>query len=545
MKKWLGNTAVIIGFLVFFSTAWSLPASVQEEPEGYQRLLDLFRQFREFQKPDMQEGIPDYTPKAMRTQREELKDFQKRLHAIDPFAWPLSKQVDYLLVQAEMNGLQFDHDVLRPWQRDPAFYVPITFQFGPKMYGSFSLPRLPLEGDRLSWLKMKLQGIPAILTQAKSNLTDGAADLWMLGIRSKNREIGLLEDYIPKLKVHHPDLVPEAEKAMRALKEFKSWLEKKQDDITDPAGIGIENYNWYLKHVKLMPYTLEELAAVCQREYERGLAGMKLEEHRNQNLPPMKPADNAEDYIEMYNQAQKHMYDFLKKEEVLTVPDYIRLNPETSWREADVRDYFKHVLDRYPLPLKAHDFVGHHPDAVRHRQDERPIRGISRLYFIDGSRAEALATGIEEILMHLGMLEPQPHARELTYNLIAFRAARGVSDLKMHANQMTLMEGFQYNIDKTPYGWVPEDSPTLWHDIELYMRQPSYGIGYTIGSVQLQKLIGDRGHQLGKEFELKTFMDSFLDAGMIPLALTRWEMTGLDDEIEFLWDRYRDRKSKE
>ncbi len=46
MKKWLGNTAVIIGFLVFFSTAWSLPASVQEEPEGYQRLLDLFRQFR-------------------------------------------------------------------------------------------------------------------------------------------------------------------------------------------------------------------------------------------------------------------------------------------------------------------------------------------------------------------------------------------------------------------------------------------------------------------------------------------------------------------
>ncbi len=145
---------VLAGFglwvLIFFPLA--LTGEAQTQTDGYQELLELFKEFREFQKPVMHNGVPDYTPKAMREQREELKGFQKRLHAIDPFARPVSKQVDYLLVQAEMNGLQFDHDVLQPWRRDPAFYVPITFQFGPKMHGSFSLPRLPLESDRLPWL---------------------------------------------------------------------------------------------------------------------------------------------------------------------------------------------------------------------------------------------------------------------------------------------------------------------------------------------------------------------------------------------------------
>lgn len=141
---------------------------------------------------------------------------------------------------------------------------------------------------------------------------------------------------------------------------------------------------------------------------------------------------------------------------------------------------------------------------------------------------------MEEILMHTGLLDERPRARELSYNLLAFRAARAISDLRLHSNEFTLMEGFRFNIDKTPYGWLPEDSATMWHDIELYMRQPTYGVGYLIGSVQLQKLMADCGFQLGEGFNLRTFMDEFLAAGMIPVTLIRWEMTGLDDELKKL-----------
>ena len=55
------------------------------------------------------------------------------------------------------------------------------------------------------------------------------------------------------------------------------------------------------------------------------------------------------------------------------------------------------------------------------------------------------------------------------------------------------------------------------------------------GKVHFMKLFRDRAQQLGDDFNLKEFMDEFLAAGQIPMALTRWEMTGYDDEIKKLW----------
>jgi uncharacterized protein (DUF885 family) len=140
--------------------------------------------------------------------------------------------------------------------------------------------------------------------------------------------------------------------------------------------------------------------------------------------------------------------------------------------------------------------------------------------------------------MHMGLLDRRPRARELTYNLLAFRAARSASDLLIHSNQFTFQQGYDFNIEKTPYRWLPADSPTMWHDLELYLRQPTYGVGYLIGSVQLQKLISDRGIQLEDKFVLKDLMDGFYASGMIPIALVRWEITGLDDEILKMWPEY-------
>ena len=188
-------TLILIFSSIFIILSYSVGESEKPSVQGedYEALVLLFREFREFQKPKVIGGVPDYTPEAMKKQASEIKDFQSRLASIDTRDWPISQQVDYYLVRAEMNGLEFDHRVLRPWFRDPAFYVPLTFQFGPKMYGSFRLPDLPLSEERIPWLRIKLQAIPKILEQAKGNLTEGAADLAMLGIRSKEREIALLD----------------------------------------------------------------------------------------------------------------------------------------------------------------------------------------------------------------------------------------------------------------------------------------------------------------------------------------------------------------
>lgn len=497
----------------------------------YKELVKLFNQFRKFQKPVVINGVPDYTPEAMKKQYEQLEYYQKKLREMDLSGWSVSRQVDYHLVRAEMNGLEFDHRVLRPWFRDPAFYVVIDFQFGPKMEGAFPLPPLPLSMEKKNWLKKKFQAIPKIIKQAKGNLTEGTSDLAMLGIRSKNREIDLLKDYMIQLQKFHPEMVIETKKILNVLVDFRHWLEKQRNSMTASSGIGKENYNWYLKHVQLLPYTWDEMMTISIREYERAMACMKLEEHKNRHLPLLKPAREEMFYVRQFNESQKFLLKFLEDQEIMTVPDFLKLRPIKSWKASSTPDYFKHVMDRDPLPLMPHDFVGHSPDENRTSIDNRPIRGGSRLYFIDGTRAEALATGIEEILMHVGLHDKRPRARELIYNLLAFRAARAISDLKMHSNEYTLAEGFRFNVQKTPYRWLPADSPTMWHDIELYMRQPSYGTGYLIGSVQLQKLLAEWGISSGSQFELRKFMDEFFAVGMVPMVLAHWELTGSADEI--------------
>jgi uncharacterized protein (DUF885 family) len=141
---------------------------------------------------------------------------------------------------------------------------------------------------------------------------------------------------------------------------------------------------------------------------------------------------------------------------------------------------------------------------------------------------------MEQILMHLGSLDGRPRAEELAHNLLALRAVRALGDLYMHGNRMTVAEAFRFNIDNTPKGWLPADSPTMWHDLELYLRQPGYGLGYLVGVAQIEALVAQRWTQLGDEFVLKTFMDDFLDAGLIPISLIHWELTGNEAALSFL-----------
>lgn len=98
---------VVILFIIFMFFCCS---SREEKHEvlslsNYEDLVKLFKEWHDFQKPEIIDGVPDYTAAAMEKQRFELKDFQDSLAVINPSSWPLSRQVDYHLVRAQMTGL--------------------------------------------------------------------------------------------------------------------------------------------------------------------------------------------------------------------------------------------------------------------------------------------------------------------------------------------------------------------------------------------------------------------------------------------------------
>ncbi|HZX11116.1 MAG TPA: hypothetical protein VFG01_09245, partial [Acidobacteriota bacterium] len=73
-----------IGLMALFSCSSNTGNSQASGNSSYDDLVKLFKEWREFQKPAVKDGVPDYTAEAMAKQHIELKEYQNRLKAIDP-----------------------------------------------------------------------------------------------------------------------------------------------------------------------------------------------------------------------------------------------------------------------------------------------------------------------------------------------------------------------------------------------------------------------------------------------------------------------------
>jgi uncharacterized protein (DUF885 family) len=182
--------------------------------------------------------------------------------------------------------------------------------------------------------------------------------------------------------------------------------------------------------------------------------------------------------------------------------------------------------------MRTHGFHWFDKAAMAAEPAQTPIRAVPLLYNIFDTRTEGLATGWEEWMMQAGLFDARPRSRELIYILVAQRAARALGDLRMHANTQTLEEAAAFAAANTPRGWLRLDGNLVRGEQHLYLQQPSYGTSYLIGKTQIERLIAMRRRQLGDRFTMQAFMDEFTAAGLMPMSLLTWQLTGdLPDDL--------------
>ncbi len=512
----------------------------------YSALLGLFEEWRDFERPAMSEGAPDYSAAAMEEKHRGLRELQSRLEAIDPSGWPVEQQVDYHLVRAEMNGLDFNIRVLRPWARDPAYYQSVwTYQSdtpaheGPTHHALVELwtYEFPLSAEGASRLAGELATIPPLLTQARSNLVGEARELWISGIGNLRDQEAVLSGLEEEAAAAGGDLPEALDRARQATASFIEWLEQQSESKTAPSGIGRENYTWYLRNVHLVPLTWEDEVRLLRRELERAHASLRLEEHRNRNLPPLEAISSPNEYEARANEAVTKYLEFLDQEDVLQIRDY--MDPALRARigrfvPAEERNFFATCIHYEPMTLWTHFY--HWWDLARMETDPHPspVRRDPLLYNIFDSRAEGMATGVEEMMMHTGLYDDNPRAREIVWIMLAQRAARGLGSLYVHSNDFTMKEARDFHVAWTPRGWMREDLDLLGFEQQLYLRQPGYGSSYVTGKYLIERLLADRSRQMGEDFSLSDFYAEVDAAGVIPVSLIRWQLTGHDDDVRRL-----------
>jgi hypothetical protein len=265
-----------------------------------------------------------------------------------------------------------------------------------------------------------------------------------------------------------------------------------------------------------------------ERELARSHAYLAAEEQRNAALPPQAPVGDAADYEKRFNAAVSEYMAFLQSHQILTARDYMdpALRARMGRFRPGPREFFSEVSYRDAEIMLTHDYHWFDLAQMKFDPHANPIRRGPLLYNIFTTRTEGHATGWEELMMAMGMLDSRPRSRELIYILVAERAARALGDLRMHSNEFTLEQAAQFASGNTPRGWLRLDANTVRGEQHLYLQQPAYGTSYIIGKIQIEGLLAARKRQLGDGFTLKGFMDEFNAVGLIPVSLVRWELTG-------------------
>jgi len=557
-------------------SATSSDKAVALESPSLESLSNDFWQWRSRYQPFSQDDIPrigrssgprDWSSASIARQKATLEAFEKRWKLIDSKGWSVPQQVDYRLLGSALARVRWELEINPRWQRDPSFYVDQTLT---ALLESLVQPP-PLSAPRSRNIIERMEQIPRILEDGKTNLHPvrpfaalAIADLEQIRpkLERVKREVApILRDESASdgdQKKLAEKFQAATEKAILALESYRTWLQAQLDSLPKDSAVnsavGRQNYEFFLHHVALLPYTPEQLLSLSRQEWDRSLAFEQYERQRNQGLPELKMATNLEDEIDGARQNEIEIRKFLEEKGILTVPANIghyTLRPTPDYldalsdfgelddftgpsrlKENGVRwasppspqlGYFWLATAKDPRPEIVHEGVpGHYFQMSLSWMHPDPIR---RHYYDSGAN-EGIGFYGEEMMLQAGLFDDHPRTREIIYNFMRLRALRVEVDVKLALGSFTIPEAAEYLAQH-----VPMDKKSAEAEAALFATTPGQAISYQVGKNQILHFLADARLAQGDRFNLRAFHDFLWLNGNVPIALQRWEYLGEDDDL--------------
>lgn len=552
-----------------------------DDPAAPTELVQLAEEFRDWlsdtRSPDR---VPDYGD-VDREQRRGLAEYRERLDAMadEIRGHPVPVQVDYMVLQIEMNRLQFDLEAVRQVTRNPDFYLNeavrrVTRHVGGRYHQGPNHITVPYDGERAQAIIRGLDQTSEIVAQAPDLLTEAVPEMAEMTIERLDDPRSSYAEFARVVGQHVPEryrgeLTEAADRAGQALEEYRDWLVANRDGMTAPWYIGRDAFDWYAQHVYVMPYDSDQLLMHAEMERNRNWAYLQMERQRNRHLPraggvtdvPSRSAVDNDEFADWKDATDVMTREWILEHDLLEIPDYVgRIRQERSSETAAYIQPFGFM--GFPTeqlePGEKRKFVlepdhhfennywntGHridpgvnhpHSDIPGHTYEGRVSRATTRdLRVGHNTRGDALPFYWEHVQLQMDYpFVRGPLIREWMFGLLIMRAERVEIAVHMAAGTMTPDEVGQYMLDNVP--WM-EPYVGIQHEVWRKFTRPVSVLDYQVASFQVMSLLRERMQQLGDDFDFREFHHDLMATGMIPISLARWEMTGEDDHVSHLWD---------
>lgn len=536
-------------------------------------LVDDFWTWRVRQQPRTSDDIPrverpqgwtpDFSAAAIDRYRAQVAEFDRRWAATRPDPADRAAAVDHRLLGSAIARVRWELDVLRTWERDPAFYIDQTVGV------VFDLLTVrALDARRLGDVLVALQATPRVLADARSNLSGTGyrefAALAVRALRTVDADLAASAKALCRLEVpgwgaaDRSALTTAADTAGRALVEFRDWLAQAGPAFTPARPVGRESFEWFLRSVALLPYSAADLATIGQLEADRAVFAEMLERRRNGTPAGTRPEPRFADAAAQSAAeaaAETQVREFYVRRGLLSQPDYLRpyhthLIPDhlapIAWAgtaddltgpsrlDQDGAAYFPAPSTDLPYfyAANAHDpRAGIVHEGVHYQQltiSWRHPRPARRWYY-DSCPNEGIAFYNEEMMLAAGLFDDEPHSREIICNFMRLRALRVVVDVKLATGEFDIPVAAEF-LERE----VPMDAATAAHEAAFFAATPGQAMTYQVGKTQILRLLADARAAAGPEFDLQAFHDRLWREGNVPLALQRWELLGDESEMQAL-----------
>ncbi len=498
--------------------------------------------------------LPEVDPALAGRRREELGAFQAELGRIRPDQVP--DRVDYRLLRSAMARVVWESDILRV-RCIPRFWIDQAL--GPVFD---ALLRPGVDAARIAEVVRLLRAVPATLSYARDALAQPAREFAELAVAELDgiaERIAACTQALTRIARIDPaaaaELSSAAAESGAALHQFGERLAAQIASLPPARPVGRQQYEWFLREVACVPLTVDEIAGIGRREYERAVWLELLHATRNQGVPaPALPAD-AGQQVRAHARSEEAVRRFYAGRGLLSQPEWLR-------------HYLTLPLPAYLAPLAflgvTDDLTGPHrltedgvsyvpppgPDLAYFRaanaRDQRAgilhegvhyqqlalawrnLRPVRRHYYDSGAN-EGIAFYNEEMMLVSGLLDDAPHTRTAVCNFMRLRALRVSVDIGLATGGLSIA-GAAGDLASR----VPMDGATAREEAAFFAETPGQALTYQIGKTQLIGLIADAVRLRGADLDLQWLHDQVWVNGNVPIALLRWELLGLTDELAAL-----------
>ncbi|HEV3486283.1 MAG TPA: DUF885 domain-containing protein, partial [Vicinamibacterales bacterium] len=452
---------------------------------------------------------------------------------------------------------------IRTWQRNPQYYSDLL---ATSLAGQALFDYAPLS-ERARRVLSKLRQVPRLIQAARDNIKDPPGIFVKVGLESMRGTLRFINDDLPRafrdLSDLHilGDLADASTEASTALGAYIEYLE---NDLAPRSKgtfrLGRERFEQKFKLEEGIALSPDRLLSIAMRELNAAQEEFRRVASRINGGDPLAAWEKAkEDHppagqlIPVAQQQLDELVAFLNRQRIITIPEgapvavaptprFYRWTFASMWTPGpfEVRQLraFYYITDVDPSwpaekqhehlrdfnygalwSISIHEvFPGHFLHYQHLRQLESKLR--KSILFSSAAFVEGWAHYCEQMMVDEGFRRNDPAVRLGQIAEALIRLCRFVVGIRLHCEDMSVEQGVRFFKEEAFL-----EEPSARREAERGTFDPSY-ILYSLGKLMVLKLREDYKAQVGAKYSLRSFHDTLLGNGTVPVWLHRSLMLG-------------------